>query len=62
MLKEFDIGLDLTEIFSFKKSPICSPDLRPIKHIWEYKYYWSSKMLFNMMNLKQNWSLSNQNG
>ena len=30
MLQEFDINLDLTEIFSLKKSPICSPDLNPL--------------------------------
>ena len=37
MSQEFDDNLDLTEIFSFKKSPACSPDLSPIEYIWEYK-------------------------
>ena len=29
MLQEFDVNLDLTEIFSLKKSSICSPGLNP---------------------------------
>ena len=37
MLQEFDVNLDLTEIFSLKKSPTCSPDLSPIQYIQEYK-------------------------
>ena len=36
MLQEFDINLDLAEIFSLKKSPTCSSDLSLIEHIWEY--------------------------
>ena len=43
MSQEFDVNLDLTEIFSFKKSPLCSPDLCPIEYIREYKYYLNSK-------------------
>ena len=38
MSQEFDVNLDLAEIFSFKKSPLCSPDLSPIEYIREYKY------------------------
>ena len=29
MSQEFDVNLDLTEIFSFNKSPLCNPDLSP---------------------------------
>ena len=36
MLQEFDVNLDLAEIFSLKKSPACSPDLSPIEYIREY--------------------------
>ena len=39
MLQEFDVNLDLTEIFSLMKNPACSPDLSPIEYIQEYKYY-----------------------
>ena len=39
VLREFEIDLDLTEVFSLKKSSTCSPDLIPIEHIREYKYY-----------------------
>ena len=31
MLQEFDVNLDLTEIFGLKKSPAYSPDLSPIE-------------------------------
>ena len=44
MLQEFDVNLDLTEIFSLKKSPDCSPDLSLLEYIREYKYCWSSKI------------------
>ena len=44
MLQEFDVNLDLTEIFGLKKSPACSSDLSPIEYIREYKYCWSSKI------------------
>ena len=60
MLQEFDVNLDLSEIFSLKKSQACSPDLSPIEYIRYYKYYWRSKNIFNMMSLKQDWSLSNK--
>ena len=43
MLQEFDVNLDLTEIFGLKKSLACSPDLNPIEYIRKYKYYWISK-------------------
>ena len=44
VVQEADIDIDLTAVFSLKKSPTCSPDLSPIEHIKEYKkYYWSSK-------------------
>ena len=43
MLQEFDVNLDLTEIFSLMKNPACSTDLSPIEYIQEYKYYWISK-------------------
>ena len=59
MLQEFDVNLDLTEIFGLKKNLACSPDLSPIEYIRKYKYYWISKKIFNIMSLKQNWSLSN---
>ena len=39
VLQEFDVNLDLTEIFSLKKNPVCSPDWSPIEYIQEYKYY-----------------------
>ena len=39
MLQEFDVNFDLTAVFSLKISSTCSPDLSPIEHIWEYKYY-----------------------
>ena len=39
MLQEFDVNLDLTEIFSLIKNPACSPDLRTYEYIQEYKYY-----------------------
>ena len=44
MLQEFDIDLDLRAVFCFKETPPCSLDLSPIGHIWEYKYYLSSKI------------------
>ena len=47
MLQEFNVYLDLTEIFNLKKSPACSLDLSPIEYIMEYKYYWSSKVISN---------------
>ena len=37
MSQEFDVNLDLKEVFSFKKSPTCIPDLSPIENIREYK-------------------------
>ena len=43
MLQEFDVNLDLAEIFSLMKIPACSPDLNPIEYIQEYKYYRSFK-------------------
>ena len=43
MLQEFDVNLDLTAVISLKKSPTCSPDLNPIKHILKYKYHQRSK-------------------
>ena len=39
MLQEFQIDLDLTLVFSIKKSSTCGPDLSPFEHIREYKYY-----------------------
>ena len=39
MFEEIDVNLDLTEIFSLKKSSICSSGLNPLKKIQEYKYY-----------------------
>ena len=39
MLQEINIDLDLTTVFSLKKSLFCNPDLSPIGHIWKYKYY-----------------------
>ena len=38
MLQEFDVNLDLTEIFGLKKSPACSLDLSPIEYLRKYKY------------------------
>ena len=59
MLEEIDVNLDLNEIFNLKKSSICSPGLNPLKkfrntNITEALY------IFNMVNLKQDLSLSNQ--
>ena len=36
MLQEFNIDLDLTTLFSLKKSPPCGSDLYPLEHIWKY--------------------------
>ena len=30
MLQEFDVNLDLTETFTLKKSPVCSPGLNSL--------------------------------
>ena len=38
MLQEFDVNLDLTEIFNLMKNRACSPDLNPIEYIQKYKY------------------------
>ena len=38
MLQEFDVNLDLTEIFSLKKISAYSSDLSLIEYIREYKY------------------------
>ena len=38
MLQEFYVNLNLTEIFSLKKSPAYSPDFSRILYIREYKY------------------------
>ena len=43
MVWEFEIDLNLTAVFNLYKSPICSPDLISIEHIWEYKYFWKLK-------------------
>ena len=40
---KLNIDLDLTTVFGAKKKPACIPDLSPIEHIQEYKYYWESK-------------------
>ena len=39
MLQELDVNLELTAVFSLKKSSTCSQNLNPIEHIQEYKYY-----------------------
>ena len=49
MLQEFDVNLDLTEIFSLKKSPICSPDLNPL-NIFKNININEALKYFNMVN------------
>ena len=39
VLQEIYIDLNLIAVLSHKNNPTCSPDLKPIEHIWEYKYY-----------------------
>ena len=60
MLQEFNVNLNLEEIFGLKKSQACSPDLSPVEYIREYKYCWSSKTYFNIVSLKRDWSLSDR--
>ena len=56
MLQEFDVDLDLIEVFSLKTSPTCSPELNSIEHIWDINIT-EYQSIFNMIGLKQNQSL-----
>ena len=58
MFQEFDFDLDLTAIFSLKKSPICSLDSSQIKHILN-RNITTDLENFQLVSLKQDWSLSN---
>ena len=52
MLQEFDVNLDLTEIFGLKKSPACSPDLNSL-NTFENISIIEDQSIINMVSLKQ---------
>ena len=47
MLQEFDVNLDLTGIFSLKKSSICSPGLNTLNTFWNINITEHQKHFYN---------------